>query len=68
MTSKATSDLEFELLDLDNLCSHVPLASKCHNLSILHNIGTSDLINATDAHFSANPILRYLAEREPLTC
>ena len=40
MTSKATSDLEFELLDLDNLCSHVPLASKCHNLAVLHNVGT----------------------------
>ena len=28
--SKFTSDLEFELLDLDNLCSHVSLASNCH--------------------------------------
>ena len=32
MTSEATSDLEFELLDFDNLCSHVSVASKCHNL------------------------------------
>ena len=30
MTSEVTSDLEFELLDLKNLCSHVYLASNCH--------------------------------------
>ena len=30
MTSEVTSDLEFKLLDLENLCSPVSLASKCH--------------------------------------
>ena len=37
MTSKATYDHKFELLDLDNICSHVSLASKCHNLQ---NVGS----------------------------
>ena len=38
ITSEATYELEFELLDLDNLSSYVSLASKCHNSQ---NIGTA---------------------------
>ena len=30
MTSEVASNLEFELLDFGNLCSHVSLASNCH--------------------------------------
>ena len=37
MTSEGTYELEFELLDLDNLSSHVSLSSKCHNSQ---NVGT----------------------------
>ena len=32
MTSEATYNLKFELLDFNNLCFRVSLASKCHNL------------------------------------
>ena len=38
MTSEATYNLKFELLDFNNLCFRVSLASKCHNLQ---NFGTS---------------------------
>ena len=37
MTLGATYDLEFDLLDLNNLCFHAFLASKYHNLQ---NFGT----------------------------
>ena len=53
MTSEATYDLEFELIDLNNLCSHVSLASKCHNL---RNVGS-----VTKLYHQSSFIIRILA-------
>ena len=56
MTSEATCNLEFELLDLDSLHSHVSLASKFHNLQ---NDGTVVL---TKVEHHSDSITRIVAE------
>ena len=57
MTLEATYEVEFELLDLDNLCSHVSLAPKRHNLQ---NVGTDFLL--TKCYHQSGPIPGILAE------